>query len=92
MKKSPEGHLSIKTDPLPDRQRVCFYTVFKGSAPTFIVQFAVAKALKIRVVHLLAKLLADALIFRGAGDPAGAIPAGTFESLPDSLHRFPVGI
>jgi len=48
----------------------------------------VAIALKRRVRNLLAKLLADALIFLGMLQPAGTVSTGALQALPDCLYHF----
>ena len=51
-----------------------------------------AVTLEIRVRHLLTEFLADALVFLGSFQTAGAVTAGTLQSLPDGLDHFLVFI
>ena len=46
-----------------------------------------AKTLEIGVSNLLPEFLADALIFLGALQTAGAIAAGAFQALTDLFHH-----
>ena len=47
-----------------------------------------ALALEIWIGDLLLKFLADALVLLGPLQAAGAIAAGTLQTLPDGLHHF----
>ena len=51
-----------------------------------------AITLEIRVCDLLPEFLADALVFLGALQAAGAITAGPFQAFPDGFHYFLVFI
>ena len=46
------------------------------------------KTLEIGVGHLLPELPADALIFLGPLQAAGAVAAGALQALPDHVHHF----
>ena len=45
-------------------------------------------AFEVGIGDLLAKFLANALVFLGALQPAGAVSAGTLQSVPNGLHHF----
>ena len=46
------------------------------------------ETLEIGVFHLLPELLADALVFLGPLQAAGAVSAGALQTLPDHSHHF----
>ena len=62
--------------------------VDSGSVRTFVVQQTVAISLKTRVRNLIPKFFTHAAVFLRAGDPAGAVAAGFFQSFLDGLYDF----
>lgn len=60
--------------------------ITQASILAFVIKAAVAPALKIRVGHLLAKLLAGAASLRRPLQPAGAMPVLAAQALPQGGH------